>query len=923
MKDLYKPSYMIFKMDEIKTEASIIEDKSGKAQLDQEALLRERKEKVLKFLKTRYNWITYAILAIIVFISVRIRTRNLPLLRDITTGTWTLGPDLDPFLFLRWAKYIVENGSLYAVDYMRYVPIGFNTKVELLLHPYMMAWFHKIAVIFGSDSVTHSAVIYPVFMFALTVIAVFLFSRKIFSDMLGERKANIIALISALLLSIIPALLPRTIAGIPEKESVGFLFLTLAFYFFLWAWKSKTVKGGIILGIVAGISTAAMALVWGGYIFIYFSIGPAVLISFLLGSVDKKRFYTYLSWMISSFSLMYPFSFRYSVLNLVATEATAICIGVLFIICFDRFIYNPYLKDKFKNGRFSKLEPKIISIIIALLAMIIIVSVFFGPSFIFAKINHVFNDLISPASSRFQQTVAENRQPFFGEWGSSFGPIFKGIPIFFMLFFVGSMYLFYNAIRFLHKKDRMLITLFYIIMLFFIVFSRYSPESMFNGTNLISKFSYILGVILFIGSCLFYYNKYEKKGEEDKLKSIDFGIILLLAFFLLSLVVARGAVRTIMVLVPSASIIVAYFCVASFSRAMDTKDKTGKIVAGAIAILIILIAIFSAWQFYNAINGEAQSYAPSIYTQQWQKAMSWVRDNTPQSAVFGHWWDYGYWIQSIGERATVLDGGNAQGYWNHMMGRYALTGDDNQKALEFLYAHNTTHFLIDSTDIGKYTAFSSIGSDINFDRRSWIAQFLKDNAQIKETKNSTIFVYNGGTVIDEDIIYENNGTNIFLPAGKAGLGAVLIEKDKSGAIKQPIGIFVYQNQQYNLPLKYAYAEGKFNVFGSGIEAGVFIFPSLNQNQLEIDGALLYLSKRTVKSQLARLYLYKEANPNFKLVHSEDDFLVAQIKASNPEIGDIVYYGGVRGPIRIWEINYPSDIKLKDEYLQIEYPEDIL
>ena len=48
----------------------------------------------------------YPILAWIVLMSIRIRTRNLPLLRDITTGTWTLGPDLDPFLFLRWAKYI-------------------------------------------------------------------------------------------------------------------------------------------------------------------------------------------------------------------------------------------------------------------------------------------------------------------------------------------------------------------------------------------------------------------------------------------------------------------------------------------------------------------------------------------------------------------------------------------------------------------------------------------------------------------------------------------------------------------------------------------------------------------------------------------------------------------------------------------------
>jgi len=66
-------------------------------------------------------------------------------------------------------------------------------------------------------------------------------------------------------------------------------------------------------------------------------------------------------------------------------------------------------------------------------------------------------------------------------------------------------------------------------------------------------------------------------------------------------------------------------------------------------------------------------------------------------------------LQSIGERATVLDGGNAIVYWNYLMGRHVLTGDNQKDALEFLYNHNTTHLLIDSSDIGKYGAYSSIG----------------------------------------------------------------------------------------------------------------------------------------------------------------------------------------------------------------------
>jgi hypothetical protein len=80
--------------------------------MENEKLVEQRVDKALGFFKKNYNWIAYLVLALIVYLSVKIRTQNLKGLRDITTGTWTLGPDLDPFLFLRWAKYIVENGTL-------------------------------------------------------------------------------------------------------------------------------------------------------------------------------------------------------------------------------------------------------------------------------------------------------------------------------------------------------------------------------------------------------------------------------------------------------------------------------------------------------------------------------------------------------------------------------------------------------------------------------------------------------------------------------------------------------------------------------------------------------------------------------------------------------------------------------------------
>jgi len=892
--------------------------------MEEDKIFDERKKKLFHYLQSNYNYIVYILLALIVFIAVKIRSSNLSGLRDVTTGGWTLGPDLDPFLFLRWAKHIIANGSLMVIDSFRYVPLGFNTKGELILLSYMIAWFHKLASVFGSISIEQSAAIFPVFMFAFTVVAFFLLARKIFVDSLGELNANIIALISSFFLSVVPSLLPRTIAGIPEKESAAFFFLFLTFYLFLSAWKAKNQIARYSLAILSGLSTAAMALVWGGYIYIFVTLELATIISFVLGRVDRDKFYTYSAWLFSSFIFMIPFSTRYTALNLAQSTVTGAALGVFLILLIHLLIFNTKLKEYFSSEYLQKIPQPIISIIITIVIGIILSSAVFGINFIPNKIADITHNLVRPVTDRLGVTVAENRQPYFGEWANSFGPDIKGIPIMFWLFFIGSVYLFNFMVKTFNKKERIVMTSSYLFFLFAIIFSRYSSTSILNGENALSLFVYTLGFIVLLTSIGFFYYKHHKNKEENKFQNIDFGLIFIFSFFFFGIISARGSVRTIMMLVPSISIIISYFVVSSFNEAKHLKDDLMKIVAWTLVAIIILSTVFAGYQFYNASSQIAKGYVPSVYTQQWQKAMSWVRENTDQNAVFGHWWDYGYWVQSIGERATVLDGGNVFPYWNYLMGRHALTGSDNLAALDFLYAHNTTHFLIDSTDIGKYGAFSSIGSDENYDRASFIPTFARNNQQMQEKKNSTIYLYEGGVGLDEDIIYTINDTRVFLPAGKAGLGGIIVEKDKSGnIITSPMGLFVYQNKRYDIPLRYAF-DGKFIDFGSGIESGIFLVPRLSAASGEIgiedDGALLYLSNRTVKSQLARLYLYNEDNSNFKLAHTEDDFIISQIKAQDNNFNDeFIVYDGLRGPIKIWEINYPSDIQLKSEYLQIDYP----
>lgn len=885
-------------------------------------LIEERKNKLKDFLKNKKSYIFYIILVGIIALSVYIRTINIGKLKDITTGTWTLGPDLDPFLFLRWAEYIVEHGKLMMIDTMRNVPLGFNTSGEMKLLAYLIAWFHKLLLTFGlTDSITFSAILFPVVAFSLTAFAFFLFSRKVFNEE-DRTSRNIIALVATLLFVLIPSLLPRTIAGIPEKESIAFFFIFLTFYFFICSFINKNPIKSYLFAIASGISTGLMALVWGGSGLAFMTIAAAVLFSFLLGKIDKTRFYSYLIWIATSFILMMPFSTRYTLKNLIVSTSTGSTTAVLFIIFLHIFIVE---KTKIKNY-FEKIKfPKeFISFVASIILLIIISSLFFGINFVPTVGKEVISQSVHPLDvSRFGLTVAENKQPFFiNDWKDSFGPAVKNIPLFFWLFFIGSIALFYSMIRTLDKKERYFMTFSYFVFLFTLIFSKYSANSILNGNSTISLIMYFGGMIFFIISFFYIYIKKYRKNEFESFKNFNFGYILYFIILTLAVIAARGGIRLIMILAAVSPLAIAFINVKLIKIYSGDKGDLKKFILGILIIITIISTVFSAYSYYKIDRSSAENYAPGIYQYQWQEAMAFVRENTPENAVFAHWWDYGYWLQSIGKRATVLDGGNAITYWNFFMGRYVLTESDERKSIEFLYAHNATHLLIDSTEIGKYTAFSSIGSDQNYDRFSWIQNFILDDKQSYETRNQTLYFYAGGSPVDEDIVWNENGKQILLPRNSAALGAILLSVQENDYL-QPEGIFVYQNNQYRIPLRYLYNNNELKDFKTGLEAGVFIYPAFievqnGQGSIRENGALLYLSNRTINSMIARLYLFNQNSDYFRLIHVEDDYIVKSLNQQGLK-GNFIYYGGLRGPIKIWEIKYPSNIKLNETYLETNYP----
>ena len=904
--------------------------------MDEEKLIEERKKKLVRFFKTSQIWV---ILLLIVLVSVGVYIRSLPMqdhnsevagnqpgLWNVATNNWTLGPDLDPWLFTRYAKTIVENGSLPRQDNFRNVPRGFDTTTELQMVSYSIVLTYKIVNMFGTYPIEFAAALMPVILFGLTIISFFLFVREVFIRKDEKTlSANLIALISTAFMIVIPVFLSRTVAGIPEKESVGFFFMFLAFYLFLKAWKSQKNYLAIILGVLAGISTAFMGLTWGGVQYIYVTVAVASLCAFILNKVKKKEFAVYSSWLFISLIITLMFTNRFSIKGFVTSLDSGLAFLVFFVLLVHLIAerFSLYKKDFMKK---IKLPSNLVSIIISIILGLILVSIVMGPSVIIEKLTALNQIMFRPITGRWSTTVAENNQPHFVEWVGSFGPSLKNIPTLFWLAVIGSILLFRKALSHLKEKDAWILVLAYILLFAGLVFSRYSDSTLFNGENFISKFFYYASALVFIVILVYYYIKYNQV-QDKAFEKIDFEYLFLLALFILCLFTARSAVRFIMVLGPVLPIFAGFLIIYSIERFGKIKDETWKIVLGAAILLILALSIFSLYGFYNSIKNESYSYVPSYYNQQWQEAMKWVDTNTSSNAVFAHWWDYGYWVQSIGNRATVLDGGNSITYWNYLMGRLVLTGNNQKDSLEFLYNHNATHLLVDSSDIGKYGAFSSIGSDKTYDRYSWFGTFLLDESQTQETSNETLLIYTGGVALDEDLIINSSGKEILLPGQAAGVGAIVLPYTKTTnrtQFGQPYVIMVYQGKQYHQNLRYLYVDEKFIDFKSGIEGCAYIMTKVTQEGQRVSanpiGASMFISPRLMRGFFSQKYLLNDPFnkfPNFKLVHSEPNLIISSLNSQGMNLPEFVYFQGVQGPIKIWSIKYTGNEEIKQEYQDID------
>ena len=126
---------------------------------------------------------------------------------------------------------------------------------------------------------------------------------------------------------------------------------------------------------------------------------------------------------------------------------------------------------------------------------------------------------------------------------------------------------------------------------------------------------------------------------------------------------------------------------------------------------IVIISLFITPMIFPEKSNWTKwsDFPPTIYNggsnftklsnEDWLETMNWLKIDTPKDSVVASWWDYGYWITTLGERTSLIDNSTLID-WQIKKMAYALTTTP-ENAWHILNSHYTD-------DVSKYMGEETI-----------------------------------------------------------------------------------------------------------------------------------------------------------------------------------------------------------------------
>ncbi len=207
-----------------------------------------------------------------------------------------------------------------------------------------------------------------------------------------------------------------------------------------------------------------------------------------------------------------------------------------------------------------------------------------------------------------------------------------------------------------------------------------------------------------------------------------------------------------------------------------------------------------------------------IATDDWLSALAWLKNNTPQDAVIASWWDYGYWISTLGERKSLADNSTLNDHIIKNIAKMLLSEPD--RAWQMLQEMDADYILIfiSSQKIQKDpTSIYVLSGGGDESKKQWFMRIAEEPL--------SKFLQNDG-ISGTDHFWQNTLFGKMIPYSPIGY----IDSSSSlfSETYQPGSVGIYAKDikfpsDGNGPLRLAYSSTSFEDENIGPILGIFIY----------------------------------------------------------------------------------------------------
>jgi len=568
--------------------------------------------------------------------------------------------EFDPHIHYRLTKHMVDNGffawtSLH--EYKSWYPNGFEYRLMFPGLSATAAFFYTIArtlglspaPMFTSNPLTTD----PIFNFCVLFPVIMGTLTCLVIYFLGrDIGGKEVGLFSALFLALNSSYIGRTSLGFFDDETVGIFGILLFIFFFLRSIDpERSLRNSLTYAVAAGLSLGYLFASWGAS---RYPLGMTVLFVFVLLLLRR-----YSSRLLLSYSATFGISL-FIAINVpklgfsYLTETTVLAVfGVFLLLCL--YEISRYIKT-------LRMKTVFVLCFFAVLAVSFLALSWYGymtdPGFKFISVLNPIARLGGGTSQQLVQSVQEHRP---AAWGTLYydlgiGAFFAPIGLFF-------------AVQ--NPTNRNL------FLCIFGLTSVYFASSMVRLTLLMAPafcLLWALALVRLLGPFVTILKEApiiprRRMRLEAHVGKEFSGAFILLTFLLL----------TFTLVLPSPA--------ASFPRTLSHAYSPTTIAAGSMPV------------------------RPNEPVMDWLNTLNWMRFNLQPTDVVASWWDYGYWITTIGNVTTLADNGTINSTQIVQIGKMFLSNET--EALEILRKYNASYVVV-------FTTFTSDGSDVGWgDEGKW------------------------------------------------------------------------------------------------------------------------------------------------------------------------------------------------------------